>query len=82
MRGWGFMAILRQLRKSGDNMVVSIPKSILETLKAEEGDRLEFVPDGDSVIIRKQSDQQEEVLDLSNEMFAKYDRTMRDLVER
>ncbi|MCG1010713.1 AbrB/MazE/SpoVT family DNA-binding domain-containing protein [Salinicoccus sp. ID82-1] len=76
------MAILRQLRKSGDNMVVSIPKSILETLKAEEGDRLEFVPDGDSVIIRKQSDQQEEVLDLSNEMFAKYDRTMRDLVER
>ncbi|MFC3418737.1 AbrB/MazE/SpoVT family DNA-binding domain-containing protein [Salinicoccus hispanicus] len=76
------MAILRKLRKIGNSTVVSIPKSILETLKADEGDNLEFVADGDSVVIRKQGDYQKEILDLSNEMFAKYDKTMRDLVDR
>lgn len=76
------MSTLRKLRKTGNSTVVSIPKSILETLKADEGDNLEFVADGDSVVIRKQEDSQKEILDLSNEMFAKYDKTMRDLVER
>ncbi|GAB3058773.1 AbrB/MazE/SpoVT family DNA-binding domain-containing protein [Salinicoccus sesuvii] len=76
------MTNLRKLRKTGNSTVVSIPKSILETLKADEGDNLEFVAEGDSVVIRKQEDSQKEILNLSNEMFVKYDKTMRDLVER
>ena len=76
------MIIRRKLRKTGNSTVVSIPKDILEKLKAGEGDNLEFVIEDEAVVIRKEEDSQKDILTLSNEMFEKYDKTMRDLVER
>ncbi|OZT76787.1 AbrB/MazE/SpoVT family DNA-binding domain-containing protein [Salinicoccus roseus] len=76
------MIIRRKLRKTGNSTVVSIPKDILEKLNAEEGDNLEFVIEDEAVVIRKEEDSQKDILTLSNEMFEKYDKTMRDLVER
>lgn len=76
------MIIRRKLRKTGNSTVVSIPKDILEKLNAGEGDSLEFVLEDEAVVIRKEEDSQKDILTLSNEMFEKYDKTMRDLVER
>ncbi|MBY8909055.1 AbrB/MazE/SpoVT family DNA-binding domain-containing protein [Salinicoccus roseus] len=76
------MSIQRKIRKTGNSTVVSIPKDILEKLNAGEGDNLEFVIEGEAVVIRKEEDSQKNILTLSNEMFEKYDKTMRDLVER
>lgn len=76
------MIIRRKLRKTGNSTVVSIPKDILKKLNAGEGDNLEFVIEGEAVVIRKEEDSQKNILTLSNEMFEKYDKTMRDLVER
>ncbi|WP_271398933.1 AbrB/MazE/SpoVT family DNA-binding domain-containing protein [Salinicoccus roseus] len=76
------MSIQRKLRKTGNSTVVSIPKDILEKLNAGEGDNLEFVIEDETVVIRKEEDSQKDILALSNEMFEKYDKTMRDLVER
>ncbi|CAM2842291.1 AbrB/MazE/SpoVT family DNA-binding domain-containing protein [Salinicoccus roseus] len=76
------MSIQRKIRKTGNSTVVSIPKDILEKLNAGEGDNLEFVIEDEAVVIRKEEDSQKDILTLSNEMFEKYDKTMRDLVER
>ncbi|KIH70820.1 AbrB/MazE/SpoVT family DNA-binding domain-containing protein [Salinicoccus roseus] len=76
------MIIRRKLRKTGNSTVVSIPKDILEKLNAGEGDNLEFVIEDEAVVIRKEEDSQKDILTLSNEMFEKYDKTMRHLVER
>ncbi len=76
------MIIRRKLRKTGNSTVVSIPKDIFEKLNAGEGDNLEFVIEDEAVVIRKEEDSQKDILTLSNEMFEKYDKTMRDLVER
>lgn len=76
------MAVRRKIRKTGNSTVVSIPKEILEKLNVSEGDDLEFITEKDSIIIQKYTDSDQEILNLSREMFEEYDKTMRDLVNR
>lgn len=76
------MTVQRKIRKTGNSTVVSIPKEILERLNASEGDNLEFITEKNAITIQKKKDSEQEILNISNEMFEKYDKTMRDLVNR
>lgn len=76
------MTVQRKIRKTGNSTVVSIPKEILERLNASEGDNLEFITEKNAITIQKKIDSEQEILNISNEMFEKYDKTMRDLVNR
>ncbi len=76
------MTVQRKIRKTGNSTVVSIPKEILERLNASEGDNLEFITEKNAITIQKKIDSEQEILNISNEMFEEYDKTMRDLVNR
>ena len=49
------MGIMSHISKWGTSLAVRIPKSIAQQWDVQEGSAVEFVPQGDAVVLRKRS---------------------------
>ncbi len=74
--------ISRKVRKSGNGLVVGMPKKVLEDLNVKEGMSIQFIKKENGYQITTAHDNDEEILDLAREISQKYKTVFEKLVER
>lgn len=73
--------ISRKVRKSGNDLVVGVPKEVLDDLKIKEGMSIQFIKDETGYKISTVSSD-EEILSLARQVSEEYRTTFEQLVER
>lgn len=79
------MSLKRKVRKNGNSHVVGLPIEIMNQLGIQDGMEIEYIKQNDdSFKIKKvsQHSREQEIINLTNEVFERYNKTMEDLVER
>ena len=71
--------IIRKLRKVGDSLVISLPCEVIEALKIDNNENIQFVIEDDKVILQKENNKDFSIL--LDETFFKYDEALRKLSE-
>ena len=71
--------IIRKLRKVGDSLVISLPCEVIEALKIDNNENIQFVIEDDKVILQKENNK--DFSKLLDETFFKYDEALRKLSE-
>ena len=66
-----------QIQKWGNSQGIRIPKSILESLGMSENDRVEIIPDKDSILIKKST--AERHLSIEERLTAFYGRAIEEI---
>ncbi len=69
------------LRKTGNSTVITIPSKVREALGAEVGEEIEFIPSGNTVIIRKAEPKFDFDKELEKAM-TQYDELLKELVDK
>ncbi|MCI2852748.1 antitoxin MazE [Staphylococcus hominis] len=73
--------IIRKLRKVGDSLVISLPCEVIEALKIDNNENIQFVIEDDKVILQKENNKDKDFSKLLDETFFKYDEALRKLSE-
>ncbi|MDS0981523.1 addiction module antitoxin [Staphylococcus hominis] len=73
--------IIRKLRKMGDSLVISLPCEVIEVLKIDNNENIQFVIEDDKVILQKENNKDKDFSKLLDETFFKYDEALRKLSE-
>lgn len=76
-----FKIIIRKLRKVGDSLVISLPCEVIETLKIDNDENIQFIIEEDNVILQKENNKDKDFSKLLDEAFCKYDEALRKLSE-
>lgn len=73
----------RKVRKVGNSATLSIPKSLLEKAEINVGEEVSIkINENGNIELEKYVDREKEVIAKANKVFAQYDKTMKDLVQR
>ncbi|WP_096438667.1 AbrB/MazE/SpoVT family DNA-binding domain-containing protein [Alteribacter populi] len=78
---------VRKVSRMGNSLGVGIPKSIIDTLKLEKGDELQFTVDSNNRIMLEKKNKLEdrvdpELLEMLAETFEEHDEVFRNLKDR
>lgn len=79
------MVLTRKVRKNGNGHVVGVPVEVMNELRVTNGAEIEYVKqDDNSYVIKKVGNEsrEKEIINLTNEVFEQYDKTMKALIER
>lgn len=73
----------RKVRKVGNSATLSIPNSLLEKAKIKVGEEVSIkINESGNIELKKHIDREKEVIAKANKVFAQYNKTMKDLVQR
>ncbi|MBC8715637.1 hypothetical protein FXW04_09870 [Staphylococcus pseudintermedius] len=73
----------RKVRKVGNSATLSIPNSLLERVGIKVGEEVSInINENGNIELEKHVDREKEVIAKANKVFAQYNKTMKDLVQR
>lgn len=73
----------RKVRKVGNSATLSIPNSLLERVGIKVGEEVSIkINEDGNIELEKHIDREKEVIAKANKVFAQYNKTMKDLVQR
>lgn len=73
----------RKVRKVGNSATLSIPNSLLERVGIKIGEDVSIkINENGNIELEKHVDREKEVIAKANKVFAQYNKTMKDLVQR
>ncbi|EGQ1626043.1 AbrB/MazE/SpoVT family DNA-binding domain-containing protein [Staphylococcus pseudintermedius] len=73
----------RKVRKVGNSATLSIPNSLLERVGIKVGEEVSIkINEDGNIELEKHVDREKEVIAKANKVFAQYNKTMKDLVQR
>lgn len=73
----------RKVRKVGNSATLSIPNSLLERVGIKIGEEVSIkINEDGNIELEKHVDREKEVIAKANKVFAQYNKTMKDLVQR
>lgn len=73
----------RKVRKVGNSATLSIPNSLLERVGIKIGEEVSIkINENGNIELEKHVDREKEVIAKANKVFAQYNKTMKDLVQR
>ncbi|EGQ3866716.1 TPA: AbrB/MazE/SpoVT family DNA-binding domain-containing protein [Staphylococcus pseudintermedius] len=73
----------RKVRKVGNSVTLSIPNSLLERVGIKVGEEVSIkINENGNIELEKHVDREKEVIAKANKVFAQYNKTMKDLVQR
>ncbi|HHU6750853.1 TPA: AbrB/MazE/SpoVT family DNA-binding domain-containing protein [Staphylococcus pseudintermedius] len=76
-------ALKRKVRKVGNSATLSIPNSLLERVGIKVGEEVSIkINESGNIELKKHVDREKEVIAKANKVFAQYNKTMEDLVQR